>query len=132
MKLIPGLRGVLTAVIFALCIFMVIQVMLEYNKVHYGDVWIADLYVKTVDVNSNPIAAYILVSEPYGTGWKVVKEKQIYMSGTFEYVGSFAPTIVSGKSYRIYAMTSDMKFVGDVTVPLDKGRNDITIVLTAV
>ena len=122
----------MTAVIFAIAIFMVIQMVLQYNKIHYGDVWIADLYVKTVDVNGNPIAAYIIVSESYNTGWKGVKEKQIYASGTFEYVDFFAPTSVSGKQYRIDAMTGDMKFVGVVTVDLVKGRNDIIIVLTAV
>ena len=122
----------MTAVIFAIAIFMVIQMVLQYNKIHYGDVWIADLYVKTVDTNGNPIWAYIMLSEPYDTGWKVIKEKPITASGTFEYVGSFSPTIVSGKQYRIDAMASGMKMMGTVTVNLVKGRNDITIVLTVV
>ena len=122
----------MTAVIFAIAIFMVIQMVLQYNKIHYGDVWIADLYVKTVDANGNPIWAYVTVSEPYDTGWKVIKEKPITASGTFEYVGFFAPTIVSGKQYRIDAMASGMKMMGTVTVNLVKGRNDITIVLTVV
>ena len=122
----------MTAVIFAIAIFMVIQMVLQYNKIHYGDVWIADLYVKTVDTNGNPIWAYIMMSEPYDTGWKVIKEKPITASGTFEYVGSFSHTIVSGKQYRIDAMASGMKMMGTVTVNLVKGRNDITIVLTVV
>ena len=122
----------MTAVIFAIVIFMVIQMVLQYNKIQYGDVGIADLYVKTVDANGNPIWAYIMLSEPYDTGWKVIKEKPITASGTFEYVGSFAPTIVSGKQYRIDAMASGMKMMGTVTVNLVKGRNDITIVLTVV
>jgi len=113
---------------------MVIQMVLQYNKIQYGDVWVAGLYVKTVDTNGNPIWAYIMLSEPYDTGWKVIKEKPITASGTFEYVGFFAPTIVSGKQYRIDAMsmTSDMEMMGTVTVNLVKGRNDITIVLTVV
>jgi hypothetical protein len=128
----PALKGVLTAVIFALAIFMVIQMVLQYNKVHYGDVWIADLYVEAVDVNGNPVAAYIIVFEQQPNGdWLDVKEKQIYATGEFQYVDSFAPTSVSGKSYKIHAMTSDMKMFGAVEVMLIKGRNEVTITLKA-
>jgi len=123
----------LFAILVLTIVFIVgIQIIQQIGKVHYGDVWIADLYVKTVDANGNPIWAYVMMSEPYDTGWKVIKEKPITASGTFEYVGSFAPTIVSGKQYRIDAMASGMKMMGTVTVNLVKGRNDITIVLTVV
>ena len=123
----------LFAILVLTIVFIVgIQIIQQIGKVHYGDVWIADLYVKTVDANGNPIWAYVMMSEPYDTGWKVIKEKPITTSGTFEYVGSFSSTIVSGKQYRIDAMASGMKMMGTVTVNLVKGRNDITIVLTVV
>lgn len=132
MKLSKNLSTALIAVIVLTGIFIGVQIIQQYGKVHYGDVWIADLYVKTVDVNGNPIGAYVMVSEPYGTGWKVVKEKPITASGTFEYVGFFAPTIISGKQYRIDTMTSDMQLYGTVIVSLANGRNEIIIVLKTV
>ena len=122
----------LIAILVLTSVFVGIQIIQQIGRVNYGDVYIADLYVKTVNANGIPIGAYVTVSEPYDTGWKVIKEKPITASGTFEYVGSFAPTIVSGKQYRIDAMASDMEMMGTVTVNLVKGRNDITIVLTVV
>ena len=124
----------LIAILVLTSVFVGIQIIQQIGRVNYGDVYIADLYVKTVNANGIPIGAYVTVSEPYDTGWKVIKEKPITASGTFEYVGFFAPTIVSGKQYRIDAMsmTSDMEMMGTVTVNLVKGRNDITIVLTVV
>jgi len=130
LKINKNLRIILIAILIFAGLFFGVQIWEAYNNIHRGDVWIASLYVKTVDENGNPVAAYIMVSKPYGTGWRVITEKATTGTGTFEYIGFFAPTEISGNQYRIDAINDAMKLQAyPLTVSLNNGRNEITITL---
>jgi hypothetical protein len=105
-------------------------IYLQYPRFHDGGVLIAELNVKTIDANGNPVATLIMVSEPFNGGWRVIKEQLINASGTFEFVGLFAPSSLTGYSYRIDGMTPTMDKMGTVMVNLANGRNDITLPLS--
>ena len=130
LKMNKNLTTILIAILIFAGLFFGVQIWEAYNNIHHGDVWIAELYVKTIDQNGNPVAAYIMVSEPYGTGWRVIKEKATTGTGTFEYIDLFTPTIISGKQYRIDAINDAMHLQAhSLFVTLVNGRNEITIIL---
>ena len=125
-----NLRTTLIAILIFAGLFFAVQIWEAYNNIHSGDVWIAELYVKTIDQNGNPVVAYIMASEPYGTGWRVIKEKATAGTGTFEYIDIFTPTVVSGNQYRIDAINDAAKLQASPSiVELNNGRNEITIIL---